>query len=163
MGYIKTYGIDGLLEWHGIVHSNGIKMRVDFTNGSVTAFGVAPATFTTRHELTQHIIENSEEFKNGRIRFVRVVELPSEDNKNENKVDSVAANADAVEDNNANTEAPAEETSGVQKVKVSDKAEAVEWLKEHYPEKGYNGFNLRGKDAFAAAQKECNVEFDIQG
>lgn len=164
MAYVKTYGINGLLEWHGIINSNGIKMRADFTNGSVTAYGVAPATFTTKHELTQHIIENSDEFKSGRIRLVsKTLILGSE-----NEAPAIEPEAtEEVEVIVPNDEAPAEEPQvsegGVQKIKVSDKAEAVEWLKEHYPEKGYNGFNLRGKDAFAAAQKECNVEFDIQG
>ena len=162
MGYIKTYGINGLLEWHGVIHSGGIKMKVDFTNGSVTAYGVAPATFITKHELTQHIIENSEEFKSGRIKLVNKNQLPEAvsaivEEKIEDTNETPAVQKEVVE----NDEAPAD--GGVQKVSVSDKSEAVEWLKEHYPEKEYNGFKLRGKDAFAAACKECNVEFDIQG
>lgn len=43
-------------------------------------------------------------------------------------------------------------------VEVSDKSEAVEWLKEHYPEKNYTSSKLRGK-AFEEACKECGVEF----
>ncbi len=74
----KIYGIVGLLEWHGIVNSNGVNMKVEFTNGSVTAYGVAPATFTTENALTQHILENSDQFKSGRIRLLKVVELPEE-------------------------------------------------------------------------------------
>lgn len=76
----KTYGIHGLLEWHGTIHSNGLKMRVDFTNGSTTAYGVAPATFVTKDELTQNIIEHSEEFKSGRIKLIRTLVL-EEDKK----------------------------------------------------------------------------------
>ena len=75
MRYKKTYGIDGLLEWHGIVECGGAKMKVSFTNGSVTAYGVAPASFTTENETTQFIIENSKQFKDGRIRIIRKVEL----------------------------------------------------------------------------------------
>lgn len=161
MGYIKTYGINGLLEWHGVVHSGGIKMKVDFTNGSVTAYGVAPATFITKHELTQHIIENSEEFKSGRIRLVSKNELPNEVSVIEAETEPVDEAPAAQEEVAESNEAPVE--NGVQKVSVSDKSEAVEWLKEHYPEKEYNGFKLRGKEAFASACKECNVEFDIQG
>lgn len=71
----KTYGINGLLEWHGLVECHGVKMKVDFTNGSVSAYGVAPATFTTEDALTQHIIESSEQYTNGRIKLVRKVDL----------------------------------------------------------------------------------------
>lgn len=74
MATLKVYGMNGLLEWHGIVTANGVKMKVDFTNGSVTAFGVAPATFATRNELTQFILENSDMYKSGRIRIVQMVQ-----------------------------------------------------------------------------------------
>lgn len=78
MKALKTYGIHNLLEWHGTVHSNGVTMKVDFTNGSTTAYGVAPATFMTKDEVTQHIIENSNEFKSGRIKLIKATTLPDE-------------------------------------------------------------------------------------
>ena len=159
MRYNKTYGINGLLEWHGCVHSNGVKMRVDFINGSVTAYGVAPATFRTKNELTQHIIENSDEFKSGRIKLVSKSELPEE---------AIKANSErlAVADKRSVEEPKKEEavkSASVEKIKVSSKTEAIEWLKDKYPNKGYNGFTLKGNAAFEAACKENNVEFDIQG
>ena len=75
MKFKKTYGINGLLEWHGSIKSGDIKMKVSFTNGGVTAWGVAPATFTTSDELTQHIIEHSEQFIDGKIKLIRSVAL----------------------------------------------------------------------------------------
>ena len=166
MRYIKTYGINGLLEWHGYVHSNGVKMRVDFTNGSVTAYGVAPATFRTKHELTQHIIESSEEFKWGRIRLVSKSELPEEANAIDSRK-QIADNAQPKKETKTEEVKVKEEevvkNDGVQKVKVGSKTEAIEWLKDKYPDKGYNGFTLKGNAAFEAACKENNVEFDIQG
>ena len=75
MKALKIYGIHGLLEWHGSIHSNGASMHLDFTNGSTTAYGVAPATYMTKNELTQHFIEHSDEFKSGRIKLVRAVEI----------------------------------------------------------------------------------------
>lgn len=79
----KTYGINGLLEWHGLVESHGVKMKVDFTNGSVTAYGVAPATFTTTDALTQYILENSDQFKKGKIQLLRsnVIEADAKEEK----------------------------------------------------------------------------------
>lgn len=67
--------MEGLLEWHGSVNCGGVRMKVAFTNGSATAWGVAPATYTTEDELTQHIMENSDMFKDGRIKVIRSVQL----------------------------------------------------------------------------------------
>ena len=53
------------------------------------------------------------------------------------------------------------EGDGMQTIEVGCKADAVEWLKERYPEKGYNGNNLRAKAAFAAACDEAGVQFII--
>ena len=74
---IKTYGINGLLEWHGILSAGGIKIKVSFTGGTTTGFGVAPATFTTKDDLSQYVIEHSEKFKKGQIFIVRNVEVKS--------------------------------------------------------------------------------------
>lgn len=46
-------------------------------------------------------------------------------------------------------------------ISVADKSEAIEWLKEYYPDKGYTATKLRSKDAFEAACKECGVVFEI--
>lgn len=61
-------------------------------------------------------------------------------------------------DNVADTDA----YDGVQTIEVGCKADAVEWLKEHYPEKGYNGNNLRANAAFEAACNEAGVCFVIK-
>ena len=45
------------------------------------------------------------------------------------------------------------------KIKVADKPDAIEYLKERFPEKGYTAVKLRTKTAFDAACKECGVEF----
>lgn len=45
------------------------------------------------------------------------------------------------------------------KVKVADKSEAIEYLKEHFADKNYTATSLRTKTAFDAACKECGVEF----
>ena len=158
MKYIKTYGINGLLEWHGIVSAGNVKMKVDFTNGSVTAYGVAPASFTTKDALTQHIIENSDMFKGGRIKLVRRVELPlSVAEANE----AGQVGKDDTSNEPINAANVSDETAGVQTIKVADKAEAVEWLKSQYPDKGYTSVKLRSKEAFENAQKECNVKFEF--
>lgn len=48
-------------------------------------------------------------------------------------------------------------------VKVADKSEAIEWLKENHPDKGYTTNKLRSEAAFAAACQECGVTFEFVG
>lgn len=74
-----TYGIYGMMECQIVVKiGNTSKMKVLFTDGSMTASGVTPATFTTDNLMTQHAIERSPDFKNGRIKRVRSIELNEE-------------------------------------------------------------------------------------
>lgn len=54
------------------------------------------------------------------------------------------------------------EGDGVQTIEVGCKADAVEWLKDHFPTKGYNGNNLRANAAFEAACNEAGVRFIIK-
>lgn len=44
-------------------------------------------------------------------------------------------------------------------IHVADKPDAIEYLKEHFPDKGYTATSLRTKSAFESACKECGVEF----
>lgn len=152
---IKTYGIKGLLEWYGTVTCNGVAMKVAFTNGSVTAMGVAPATFTTKDELTQFVIENSEQYKKGRITLVRTTEKP----------DPVTHSAPSPVSNNVANGSDGSNGRGniptVRTVDVPDKAAAIDWLKENYPGNGYTTTKLGNQKAFGAACAECGVVFNI--
>lgn len=168
---IKTYGIRGLLEWHGIVSAGKIKMEVSFTNGSTTSVGVSPASFITKDELTQFVIENSDQFKNGRIVLVREIEVP-DDEATKARKEKACAGASAIEESTINPPLSMdgedgaqeqadrdEETTGVEPIVVSDKSEAIEYLKEHFPERNYTATSLRGKGAFEAACSACGVVF----
>lgn len=136
----KTYGIYGLLEWHGFINSHGVKMKVHFTNGSVTAHGVAPATFTTSSKLTQHIIENSEKFQSGRIFIVSAVEMPNTASKTERTDDNTE-------------EAP---IAGKKEVEVTSLAEAKEYLVENYD---IAVSKLRSRAQIMEQAATCGVEF----
>lgn len=153
----KTYGINGLLEWHGLVSGNGITMRVDFVNGSVTAYGVSPATFTTKDELTQYIIENSEQYKSGRIRLVRCVEMPEERAVAEVKAEAKAkAEEPAVApESEVEEEAPAEVEKKT--VSVNDPGEAKAYLVEHY---GAEPAKLRSIKAIKDCAEKNGVVFE---
>lgn len=120
MKYRKTYGMEGLLEWHGSVNCGGVRMKVAFTNGSATAWGVAPATFTTEDELTQHIMENSNLFKDGRIKIVRSVQLGPSAEVTEKTVTDI---------NEVRKVVPTEKLREIES--VYNCSDARIWLKEH--------------------------------
>lgn len=161
---IKTYAIDGLSEWHGDLMAGTISVRVSFTGGTASPSGALPAYFVTKDPVTQFVIEHSKEFKSGFIRIdmqqtvagehprMGIPSAAASDNKN-NKAEAEAEGNGVV----VNSEPT------IKVISVADKAEAVEWLKEHYPDGGYSAYKLRGKDAFEQACKECNVTFEIQG
>ena len=55
-----------------------------------------------------------------------------------------------------------EEDKTVRNVDVPDKAAAIDWLKENYPDKGYTTTKLtRSKEEFNNACAECGVVFNI--
>ncbi len=205
MKYIKTYGIYGLLEWHGSVKCGSITMNLSFTNGSTTAYGVSPATYITKDEATQFIIEHSDKFKSGKIKLIskrefvgapekKVVPVvpkvttpkppvtnpeppvtnpeppvttpeppvtnpePPKDEEGAGEGAGKTDGAQGADAGNAGTDGAQGE--GDSTINVSDKSEAVDWLKSHYPEKGYTATKLRTKEAFLEACKECGVTFE---
>lgn len=70
-----TYGVSGMMEYQAVIKVGRNNMKVLFSDGSVSAMGVNPATFTTENFMVQHAIENSSDFKRGRIKVVNTIEL----------------------------------------------------------------------------------------
>ena len=192
---VKTYGVPELTEWQGKLKAGSIEVNVLFTGGTASPSGAQPAYFVTKDPITQFVIENSKEFKDGFIILMMQTELPGvhprmaipkpheevqgeqpkpateqtldpmavKTNENEVHDQDEDAGEGACDANKNGDDAPAGDQPIVVKVSVCSKTEAIEWLKDHYPDKGYNGFKLKGKSAFEAACNECNVVFDIQG
>ena len=73
-----TYGVSGMMEYQCLIRFGRNMLKVTFTGGSMNAIGVTPATYTTNSFLIQQAIENSNEFKRGRIRIVNTIELDEE-------------------------------------------------------------------------------------
>ena len=172
-------------EWHGTLKVGSIKTNVSFVGGTASPSGSQPAYMTTKDPITQFVIENSKEFKDGFIillltqevegvhprmavaktapasKLSKVTEPTTTGPEPSNGSDA----PDAPDAGEAGEGGDGEETSddggGVKTVEVACKADAVEWLKERYPDKGYNGNTLRGKEAFAAACNEAGVQFII--
>ena len=156
MKYIKTYGINGLLEWHGFINNNGVSMQLHFTNGSMTAHGVAPATFTSKNEVTQHFIEHSDQFKNGRIRLVRTVPIPG--TEDDDKPEDQPVRPAEEPEQSAGTDGQAAADAGGEKVQV--KVSSVEDAKDYLVDKfGIAGSKLRTRAACIAAGEENGIEF----
>lgn len=70
-----TYGVYGMMEYQAIIKIGRATLNVLFTDGSMTSIGQNPAKYTTSDFLTQHAIENSSDFKRGRIQVVNTIEL----------------------------------------------------------------------------------------
>lgn len=67
-----------MMEYQSIIKIGRATLKVLFTDGSMTAIGQNPAKYTTSDFLVQHAIENSSEFKRGRITVVDTIELDEE-------------------------------------------------------------------------------------
>ncbi len=164
----KTYGVPGTLEYLMLIPCGAAVAKVHFRGGSIQDRNRQPARFSTSRYLEQTIIENSNEFLTGKIILMSSIEVPDDAEEiarkamMEPKPLNMAAGAPVVEE--PKVEAAAEEqvsTADVvgEAIEVADKTEAVEWLKEHFPDKEYTGVKLRSKQAFDAACEECGVRF----
>lgn len=196
----KIYGAPGQMECKLIIKNGQFSAEVHFRGGSIINRAGRPASYATSRFIEQDIIENSAEFKCGKIVLLHELEVPDDAEELARKAalakadktdveettttvtepepttkttpDTTpeAVNAEGGSDENPTTEEPSNgeesgegtEGDGVQTIEVGCKADAVEWLKERYPEKGYNGNNLRANAAFEAACNEAGVRFIIK-
>lgn len=62
------------MEWVALIECGKATVKVHFSGGSLTGYGVTPAEFTTQNPMTQAIIENCKEFKSGKIFLLREIE-----------------------------------------------------------------------------------------
>lgn len=163
---VKTYGVPDLTEWHGKVKAGTLEVSVSFTGGTASPSGAQPAYFMTKDPIVQFVIENSKEFKNGFIILVMSQDIAGEHPRMAVPKNSPAAMSsdEGVESSEVEPAASSGATpvDGVPvMVRVADKYDAIEWLKEHFPDMNYTSSGLRTKAAFEAACKECGVEFEF--
>lgn len=71
-----TYGAPRLVDWVAQIKVGAASVRVHFTGGALTSYGVTPAEYTTANPFIQRVIENSSYFKEGRITKLRSTKLP---------------------------------------------------------------------------------------
>lgn len=163
----KTYGVSGLMDWTTNIKAGKATINVHFSGGALTAYGVTPATYSTTNPLFQIVIENSEYYKSGRITLLGEMDVAGEAPVKIHKASVESAVASSAEPPTASlteqTDEPGEETAdsadGLTVVEVADKSDAIEYLKEHYPDKGYGAVKLRTHAAFDAACAEHGIKF----
>ena len=179
---VKTYGVPGLTEWHGKLKAGSIEVSASFVGGTASPSGAQPAYFMTKDPIVQFVIEHSKEYKSGFIILVMSQDVAGEHPRMAvPKPAPVPETHAPVAEETVTPTTPAEETPAEEvqptgetqdetlqgdgddtdggKIKVADKNEAIEYLKEHFAEKNYTATSLRTKTAFEAACKECGVEF----
>ena len=123
-----------MMEYQSIIKIGRATLKVLFTDGSMNAIGQNPAKYTTSDFLVQHAIENSSEFKRGRITVVDTIELDEEVRIERNpakpttlhapspaEAKPVAATAAKVEEQQDIADEPTEETNAVD----ADEAESA--------------------------------------
>ena len=71
----KTYGVSGLIDWQAQIKAGKASLIITFTGGGLTSYGVTPAQYTTENLLYQKVIENSKDFRRGKIKLLRTVPL----------------------------------------------------------------------------------------
>lgn len=156
------------MDWTTQIKCGKAAISVHFVGGALTAYGVTPAKYTTNNPFFQNIIEHSEQFKSGKIRLISSAEEPGDVEKNvkqaaQNQEEDTPGNdITSTEETAVNTAETSPGDEETKPIEVSDRWDAVEWLKENYPEKGYTSTKLRTKTAFEAACNECGVTFVFQ-
>ncbi len=135
-------------------------MQAHFTGGTASPSGTQPASLTTKDPITQFVIEHSNEFKYRKIVLTGEQEVPGT-HPRVAEPKSIKEPVSDVEDTSA--KAADNVADELQTVTVADKADAVEWLKEHCPDAGYTSTKLRTKEAFDAACAEAGVVFEFAG
>lgn len=136
-----TYGVPGMLEFQAVLpFSGGGGLKVRFVGGSMTAYGVNPATFSTDSPIYQSVIERSAEYKKGRIVKVRETVLsplpsaPGEAAPAKSEAPASASSSDEVEMeflNNEEAKDWLEKNRGAARAKLRTRADIVAFGKTH--------------------------------
>ena len=74
-----TYGVMGMMEWIALIPTANNTVRVRFSGGSLSGYGVTPATFTTSNPVLIKMIEGSSYFRSGKIKLIRREDKLSDD------------------------------------------------------------------------------------
>lgn len=171
-----TYGVNGMMEYQTVVKVGKKNVGILFSGGSVSSMGVNPATYTTDNIILQHSIENSSDYKRGRITIHNTIELdeelhiesplppPTVAEKVETPAPAEEAPAAApTEEDNVATEvqiadetpAPAEAGETITQMEFSCNDDAKDYLEEAF---GFVRSKLRNREDIKAAAQSKGIE-----
>lgn len=168
-----TYGVYNLIEWHALLRMGKATVKIPFTGGGITTQGVTPATFTTEDPVIQFAIERSPEFRVGKIKVVRRVNLkdvieiecnapkgaqeippiPAEETSTPAK--EVAPLQDTQTDNATSAEEKAQEAPATTQVEFACNDDAKDYLEETF---GVKRSKLKTREDIVKAGKAHKVE-----
>lgn len=176
-----TYGAPRYMDWVAQIRAGAATVRVHFTGGALTVYGVTPAEYTTSDPFIQKVIEQSQYFKEGRITLIKTVELPDTHGSKPKKaamagkhstapvqtpvletpatpapeqVESVAPGNESTQTAEEVTEVA--ETNEESKVEASCLQDAQAYLQEHF---NISSYKVRSYEAAQRAAAEHGVQF----
>ncbi|MBD5201798.1 MAG: hypothetical protein HDS81_00570 [Bacteroidales bacterium] len=167
----KTYGTPRLVDWVAQIKAGSASVRVHFSGGALTSYGITPAEYTTSNPFIQKVIEQSSYFKEGRITLMRESNVPESNGgikvsgrkpkeRATNPVSAdtkqVAATAQNATVNNTSTDVKPDETADFTKVAISCLQDAHAYLQENY---GISSYKVRSYEAAQKAAAEHGVQF----
>lgn len=154
-----TYGISGMMEYQAVIKLGRNSMRVNFSDGSVSAMGINPAIFTTENFMVQHAIENSADFKRGLIKRINVIDLDEELSIERPASEAAEAVATPIEAAGEVKAEPVEDANDANdanvQVEFSCKDDAKDYLEQTF---GLVRSKLRTRDDIVAAGKANGVD-----
>jgi hypothetical protein len=174
-----TYATPTLMEYVAIIKMGKATLRVPFSGGTITAYGVNPATFTTSNPIYQRAIESSEPYLNGRIVKLSEValsgapkiklehneekaqapsaEVPEQQTESESASEDEQVADEPTEESEQSEEVPeAESDAELTKVTVTCLEDAAAYLKENF---GVANRQVRSKASAEKIGKANGVEF----
>lgn len=165
-----TYGTPRLVDWVAQIKAGGATVRIHFTGGALTQYGVTPAEYTTENPFMQKVIENSSFFKEGRIIVVRRTEIREKPKPgNSNPVRSLGTVKEEASGENVPSgedpaspedEPPAEDSvmaeDNLAEVEVNCLTDAQNYLRDHF---GIATSRSRSKEKAQALGRENGVMF----
>lgn len=158
-----TYGAPRLVDWVAQIKVGAASVRVHFTGGALTSYGVTPAEFTTSNPFIQKVIENSSYFKEGRIIIQRraTIEEPKKPApKAEEPVAETPAPTPAPVEAEPEPVAEAQteeaEANGITKVPVTCLPDAHAYLQENF---NISSYKVRSCEIAQKIAAEHGIQF----
>lgn len=154
---IRTYGIRGLMECMVSIPVGKAHMRVEFTGGILTSYGNTPAKYTTSDQFKQTVIENSPQFKSGRI--VLLDRIPTGEADDKAHAPAKADDKDTEDTASSNNGDAPRLSDGKTVVEVGSLDDAKTYLNEKF---GIPVRNLRSKKTIEEEAAQKDIVFKYQ-